>query len=689
MICLLLVLFSALLLPNTGTANTAARIPGEFIIQLQPGCSADILEHDFAGIQAVKCLSPSLHIWLYQSVAASEPALEKIRSNRYVRLAQYNHLLSPRNLIPNDSLFSSQWNLLNTGQNGGVPGADISATKAFDLYTGPKSPTGDSLVIAIVDNTFDLNHPDLNYFINRSEIPGNGIDDDANGYIDDICGYDLFDNDADLNSTGPDANHSTHLAGVAGAKFQNTIGIAGVCPGVQILPVRYGANVESNVVAAYDYVLQMRALWNSSFGSRGALIVAENSSFGIDFARASDVPIWCAMYDSLGKAGVLSAGATANSNINVDEGGDIPSDCPSEYLIMATNTSRMDLRFPNSGYGTIGVDIGAPGTQINSTFPPSTYGQNSGTSFSTAHISGAIAHLYSRTCLPFFQDYLARPDSFCLDIKKAILRAADFNSSLHLRTFASARLNLSDAADMAAATYCNPCSFRFEVEAPHFGCPSQSFAASIRFHGTPPPAYTVNWGDGTTNSLPSHIYSSPGFYEVNVSSGGCSNSSAIKVLRADSVVINNISTIYNPGQSPRLLVSANAGNEELEFSLNGTDFQASGIFIINQPGTYTVFVRSSLGCVSQASTQITVATEEQEMENDFMIWPNPAETEIYLSLPETAMFSDKCRIYDMKGAYKEITVQNNIANVSSLMPGIYVIEMEFKQKWFRKRFIKK
>jgi hypothetical protein len=199
----------------------------------------------------------------------------------------------------------------------------------------------------------------------------------------------------------------------------------------------------------------------------------------------------------------------------------------------------------------------------------------------------------------------------------------------------------------------------------------------------------VNWGDGTTNSIPSHIYSSPGFYEVNVSSGGCSNSSAIKVLRADSVVINNISTIYNPGQSPRLLVSANAGNEELEFSLNGTDFQASGIFIINQPGTYTVFVRSSLGCVSQASTQITVATEEQEMENDFMVWPNPAESEIYLSLPETAMFSDKCRIYDMKGAYEKITVQNNIANVSSLMPGIYVIETEYQQKWFRKRFIKK
>ena len=689
MIRFLIWLSAALLAPYIGAANTAARVPGEFIVQLQPGISADRLRQDFAELQPIKCLSPSLQIWLYQAGPNSEPLLENIRSNRYVRLAQYNHLLSPRNLIPNDSLFTSQWNLLNTGQNGGVPGADISATEAYDRYTGPVSPAGDSLVIAIVDNTFDLNHPDLNYFINRAEIPGNGVDDDGNGFIDDVCGYDLFENDAELNSTGPDANHSTHLAGVAGAMFQNTIGIAGVCPGVQILPVRYGANVESNVVAAYDYVLQMRVLWNSSFGSRGALVVTENSSFGIDFARATDVPIWCAMYDSMGKAGILSAGATANSNIDVDDGGDIPSDCPSNYLIMATNTSRMDLRSPNSGYGVRGVDIGAPGTQINSTFPPSAYGFNSGTSFSTAHISGAIAHVYSRTCLPFFQDYLAHPDSLSLEIKKVILKSADFNSSLHLRTSSSGRLNLADAADMAAAAYCNTCSFKFDVEAPHFGCPSQSFAASLRFHGTPPPAYTVNWGDGTSNSLPSHIYSAPGLYSISVSSGGCSNSSVIKVLRADSVVINSISAINNPGQTPRLVVSATAGNEELEFSLNGTDFQASGIFVVNLPGTYTVYARSSLGCISQASTQVTVGIEPQTSENDFMVFPNPAESTLYLSLPETGLTANKCRIYDMKGSYTESAVLNNQTDISSLMPGIYVIETEYRNQWFRTRFIKK
>jgi subtilisin family serine protease len=140
-------------------------------------------------------------------------------------------------LIPNDPLFTNQWHLQNTGQTGGTPGADIRATSAWDRTTGSRS-----LIVAVLDIGFDLSHPDLvaNIATNANEIAGNGVDDDNNGYVDDVRGWNFFDNNNDPRPVTPYDNHGTEVAGAAIAAGNNAVGIAGVAYGCRLLPLRIG-----------------------------------------------------------------------------------------------------------------------------------------------------------------------------------------------------------------------------------------------------------------------------------------------------------------------------------------------------------------------------------------------------------------------------------------------------------------
>jgi len=104
-------------------------------------------------------------------------------------------------------------------------------------------------------------------------------------------------------------------------------------------------------------------------GAEGAFVVAVNSSWGTDFGQPADAPLWCALYDSLGTYGVLSCAATANNNTNVDTMGDLPTACPSDYLISVTNTNSSDVKVNSAGYGVVTIDLGAPGNQIYSVLP--------------------------------------------------------------------------------------------------------------------------------------------------------------------------------------------------------------------------------------------------------------------------------------------------------------------------------
>ncbi len=435
------------------------RVPGELLVMLkgdidplQNAALATALTQ--AQIVPVRRITVTLNVWLFQfNETTSSPynALNFVNNQPGVHLAQFNHYITERENIPNDESFDLQWALKNTGQSGGSPGADIKATQAWDIATSGLTVHGDTIVVAVVDGGADLNHSDINYWKNYNEIPGNLIDDDNNGFIDDFHGWNAYTNTGNVVSH----DHGTHVSGIVAAKTNNTTGVAGVSYNAKVLPVAGSSTLESIVVAAYDYVFTMRKQYNQTNGLAGAFIVASNSSFGVDAGDPEDYPIWGALYDSMGNAGILNVASTANRNWDVDVVGDIPTAMTNESIIAVTNTTNTDLRNSMAAYGANSVDIGAPGSNIYSTRAGNSYGYKTGTSMASPMVSGSIALLYSVTDSIRMQLYKENPAMAVSVFKSYLLATVDTIPSLVGLTVSGGRLNLLNAVLMAA----NPPTF--------------------------------------------------------------------------------------------------------------------------------------------------------------------------------------------------------------------------------------
>lgn len=156
-------------------------------------------------------------------------------------------------VIPNDEYYNHQWHLNNTGQGGRKPEADADVQEAWHLTTGSSE-----IVIAVLDDGIETSHPDLspNLFYNTGEIPGNGLDDDENGYIDDVCGWDFYDWDNDPNPDEDSEKHGTAVAGVAVARGNNSIGVAGVAYECQLLPIRVGENQDGEFYSTPERIAE-------------------------------------------------------------------------------------------------------------------------------------------------------------------------------------------------------------------------------------------------------------------------------------------------------------------------------------------------------------------------------------------------------------------------------------------------
>lgn len=427
-------------------------IAGELMIQLKNGHQINEIEKLFSanGLQVKQVLSKRLNIFLLSFDSSKRNAaslLPLLKNQKSIANVQLNHHLSLREYnenIPDDPDFINQWGFYNDGSGSGVEGADIDAIRAWDLATGGITVLGDTIVVAVVDGGCFLTHEDLNLFKNRHEIPGNNIDDDNNGYIDDYDGWNAYNN----NGTVPSSSHGTHVAGTVGASGNNGIGVTGVNWNVKVMPVAGSSTFESTVVAAYAYVYEMRMRYNETQGDSGAFVVATNSSFGVDNGNPENYPIWGAMYDSLGAIGVLSAGATANRNVNVDLQGDIPTAFASPWLISVTNTTNKDEKFSSAGYGLESIDLGAPGTSIFSTRPSNTYGYSTGTSMATPHVAGAVGLLFSAADSAFMLAYKENPAEGALLIKDYILNGADPIADLQGITVTGGRLNIFNAVNL-------------------------------------------------------------------------------------------------------------------------------------------------------------------------------------------------------------------------------------------------
>lgn len=432
----------------------AAAQESQLILRLEPGVTPEeiIVSGGAAGMKPVRLLSQRMNIWLFEQEEGhmvTRAAMTSLNAVSGVSAVQKNHTVTLRNTkTPNDTQFAEQWALNNSGQSGGTADADIDAAEAWALSTGGKTVDGQDVVIAVIDDGFFLSHEDLSFWKNEKEIPNNGKDDDNNGYIDDYDGWNAYDSNGSITSS----THGTHVSGIAAAIGNNSKGIAGVNWGAQVMPIQGSSGQESVVIEAYGYVLEQRAKYNETNGESGAFVVVTNSSFGVDFGNPDNFPIWRDMYDSLGKHGIISCAATANQNIDVEEKGDMPTACTSEYLIAVTNSNRYDQKYNGAAWGAVSIDLAAPGSDILSTTPNNNYQELSGTSMATPTVAGAIGLMVSAADAKWLQSYKANPGAGALDIRKALLDGVDTLSVFKGLTVTGGRLNVHRSIELLRQT---------------------------------------------------------------------------------------------------------------------------------------------------------------------------------------------------------------------------------------------
>ncbi|CAD5962190.1 Thermitase [Planktothrix rubescens] len=323
--------------------------------------------------------------------------------------------ITPQATTPNDPSYSQLWGLNNTGQDGGTPDADIDAPEAWDIQKGDPN-----LVIGVIDTGVDYNHPDLvgNIWTNPGEIAGDGIDNDSNGYIDDVRGWDFASND---NNPMDVHGHGTHVAGTIAGKGNNGVGVTGVAWNAKIMPLKYlndsGVGPTSNAILAINYATAKGVkLTNNSWGGGG-------------YSQA--------LYDAIntaGQQGALFIASAGNESNNNDANPAYPASYNLANIISVASTTRTDGLSSFSNYGATTVDLGAPGSSIYSTLPNSSYGTLSGTSMASPHVTGAAALLWSQN-----------PTWTAQQVKNKLMQTTDPISALSGKTVTGGRLNINNA----------------------------------------------------------------------------------------------------------------------------------------------------------------------------------------------------------------------------------------------------
>lgn len=256
--------------------------------------------------------------------------------------------------LPNDPLFSQQWALHNVGQTGGTPDADIDAPEAWREHGTGSS----SVVVAVVDTGVYIDHEDLkdNIWRNPGEIPGNGRDDDKNGYIDDINGFDFWMYDSTVYDPEDGDQHGTHVAGIIGAVGDNGLGMAGVNHDVTIMPVKFlgpGGGGEYEGAEAIIYAVDNGAdVINCSWGGPQSEVIEEALQYAAEH-------------------GVIVSVAAGNDSADTDEYGEwaYPASSDATCVITVASTDHNDELSWFSNYGDETVELGAPGEEVTSTLP--------------------------------------------------------------------------------------------------------------------------------------------------------------------------------------------------------------------------------------------------------------------------------------------------------------------------------
>lgn len=331
-------------------------------------------------------------------------------------------------LVPNDEFYSSgdQWGLENDGSGtGSRAGIDIGALEGWEVRTDASN-----VVVAVVDTGVRYTHEDLkdNIWINSGEIEDNDLDDDGNGYVDDVHGINtLFSSQLSIGGDPMDDHgHGTHVAGTIGARGNNDVGITGVAWKVQLMPLKFlgenGSGMDSDAIKCIDYAISNGAdIINNSWGGEGV-----NKALANAVERAN-------------LAGVLFVVAAGNGGDNIDIDSYTPAgiDLPN-VLTVANHDNAGDLQI-SSNYGREKVDIVAPGTRIRSAThrTDESYGFKSGTSMAAPHVSGVLALLKA--------EY---PEDDHIKLKERVLQGAVPDDRFEQKVRTAARLNLATAFEV-------------------------------------------------------------------------------------------------------------------------------------------------------------------------------------------------------------------------------------------------
>ncbi len=473
------------------TAQIAAQeryVPGQVLVALVPNAvPADFLPSSVVdGPSEWQVLGQpmrsTMNVWLLQTpVKEPDVAIQWLQQQPQVLRWQYNHYVNDRDLppalpygpplqlpYPTDPKFNLQWNLDNTGQGGGTVGADLGMVQAWETTTGGVSASGDTVVVAVIDGGLCPYCDDWgnNLWTNNHEIPNDGIDNDGNGYFDDYKGWNVNAQNDDI--TGYSTGHGTSVSGIIAAKGNDNTGISGVMWDTKLMFVAgtSGASTtESQVLAAYEYVYQARKMYNETNGQKGAFVVAVNCSFGIDYGTVIQSSLWCTVLDQLGEVGVLTIGAVSNSDVDIDEVGDIPTTCPSNYLVTTTSVDHFEQRAPSSGFGTQSVDLAAFGQEIYTLVPSNPpYAYRSGTSFAAPQVAGAVGLLYTTPCHNLMAMAKSNPSSAAQWAKNLILETTTPLTSLQGITVTGGRLQV-DALLEHYEEQCQTCPAPYWLQA--------------------------------------------------------------------------------------------------------------------------------------------------------------------------------------------------------------------------------